>query len=179
MNKIINLIQCQTIHDIRKGNLESESLPSLRFVSTARPTLLALHVRKATSSTKAKPESQTSTPTTAMSAPRPLIICGPSGVGKGTIISLLTEENSPYFSPSHFGFSVSHTTRKPRPGEENGVHYHFVEKEDMKRQIERGEFVEFAEVHGNYYGTRLVMHCMFCFGSLTHCIAVWNVCRDG
>jgi len=92
----------------------------------------------------------------AKAPPRPLIICGPSGVGKGTIISILTE-SSTHFSPSAFGFSVSHTTRKPRPGEEDGVHYHFSDVESMKRGIERGEFVEWAEVHGNYYGTRLVI----------------------
>lgn len=50
--------------------------------------------------------------------------------------------------------SVSHTTRKPRPGEENGVHYHFVERDQMKAAIERGEFLESAEFSGNMYGTR-------------------------
>jgi guanylate kinase len=96
-----------------------------------------------------------------MPPPRPLIICGPSGVGKGTIISLLTEKGT-YFPPSHFGFSVSHTTRKPREGEVNGVHYHFREKEEVKRGIEDGEFVEWAEVHGNYYGTRYVFYSSCC-----------------
>lgn len=55
-------------------------------------------------------------------APRPVVICGPSGVGKGTLISKLMAEFR-----GRLGFSVSHTTRKPRPGEENGVHYHFTE----------------------------------------------------
>lgn len=50
--------------------------------------------------------------------------------------------------------SVSHTTRKPRQGEENGVHYHFVERDQMKAAIERGEFLESAEFSGNMYGTR-------------------------
>jgi len=54
----------------------------------------------------------------------PIVICGPSGAGKGTLISALMEKH-----PEKFGFSVPHTTRKPRDGEENGVHYHFVEKE--------------------------------------------------
>lgn len=49
---------------------------------------------------------------------------------------------------------MSHTTRKPRPGEENGVHYHFVERDAMKAAIERGEFLETAEFSGNMYGTR-------------------------
>jgi len=79
---------------------------------------------------------------------RPLVICGPSGVGKGTLISKLLDE-----FPNGIGFSVSHTTRSPRPGEVNGVHYHFVSKPDMERMIANGEFVEYAHVHGNIYGT--------------------------
>ena len=59
-------------------------------------------------------------------APRPVVVCGPSGVGKGTLINKLMEG-----FPETFGFSVSHTTRAPRPGEENGVHYHFAEKSAM------------------------------------------------
>jgi len=55
----------------------------------------------------------------------------------------------------HFGFTVSHTTRSARPGEENGVHYHFVTKDTMERDIEMGRFIEYAEVHGNFYGTSI------------------------
>ena len=55
--------------------------------------------------------------------------------------------------PSIFGFSVSHTTRAPRPGEENGVHYHFVEKSVMDEMVRNNEFIEFANVHTNMYGT--------------------------
>lgn len=51
-------------------------------------------------------------------------------------------------------FSVSHTTRKPRQGEENGIHYHFVGFDDMKAAIAKGEFLETAEFSGNMYGTR-------------------------
>lgn len=57
--------------------------------------------------------------------------------------------------PNQFGFSVSHTTRQPRPGEENGVHYHFVEKTEMERGIEANEFIEYAHVHTNIYGTSI------------------------
>jgi len=53
----------------------------------------------------------------------------------------------------HFGFTTSHTTRKPRDGEIDGVHYHFVSHEDMKKLIDAGKFLEHAEVHGNFYGT--------------------------
>ncbi len=56
---------------------------------------------------------------------------------------------------SRFGFSVSHTTRGPRPGEENGVHYHFSPKEAVEADIARGFFLEHAAVHGNLYGTSL------------------------
>ena len=81
---------------------------------------------------------------------RPVVVCGPSGVGKGTLLSRLMAEY-----PNDFGFSVSHTTRKPRAGEENGVHYHFVDKPDMEAAIERGEFIEYARVHSNIYGTSI------------------------
>ncbi|KAG5191176.1 guanylate kinase [Tribonema minus] len=79
---------------------------------------------------------------------KPLVICGPSGVGKGTIIKRLFDKY-----PSHLGFSVSHTTRAPRPGEEDGVHYHFAATADMAAAVARGDFIEHAEVHGNRYGT--------------------------
>jgi guanylate kinase len=80
----------------------------------------------------------------------PLVVCGPSGVGKGTIISKFMEELG---GKDVFEFTVSHTTRSPRPGEEDGVHYHFVELDQMKQAIADGEFLEHAEVHGNFYGT--------------------------
>ncbi len=59
-----------------------------------------------------------------------LVVCGPSGVGKGTLISRLMSEH-----PDKFGFSVSHTTRAPRPGEEDGVHYHFSDRATMQAAI--------------------------------------------
>jgi len=79
---------------------------------------------------------------------RPVVITGPSGVGKGTLITRLLKEY-----PDNFGFSVSHTTRNPRPGEVNGQHYHFIPLDEMKREVESGKFVEHANVHGNMYGT--------------------------
>lgn len=81
-------------------------------------------------------------------APEPLVICGPSGVGKGTLIARLMGKYG-----SHFGFSTSHTTRSPRPGEENGQHYFFVSRGDFQEQVAQGRFIEHAEVHGNLYGT--------------------------
>jgi len=79
---------------------------------------------------------------------KPVVITGPSGVGKGTLITRLLQEY-----PDNFGFSVSHTTRKPRPGEVHGQHYHFIDLEDMKREVATGKFVEHANVHANMYGT--------------------------
>ncbi|XP_076667340.1 guanylate kinase isoform X3 [Andrena cerasifolii] len=80
--------------------------------------------------------------------PRPLVLCGPSGSGKSTLIKKLFEE-----FPDMFGFSISHTTRAPRPGEEDGKHYYFTTKEKMRRQVEQGEFLETATFSGNMYGT--------------------------
>ncbi|KAD5317553.1 hypothetical protein E3N88_17499 [Mikania micrantha] len=81
---------------------------------------------------------------------RPLVISGPSGVGKGTLINMLMKE-----FPSMFGFSVSHTTRAPREKEQNGVHYHFIKRDVMEEDIRSGKFLEFASVHGNLYGTSI------------------------
>jgi guanylate kinase len=81
--------------------------------------------------------------------PRPLILCGPSGSGKSTLIKKLMAEFKDVF-----GFSVSHTTRKPRPGETDGKEYHFVTREAMEQAIQNGEFVESATFSGNMYGTR-------------------------
>ncbi|XP_023947651.1 guanylate kinase isoform X1 [Bicyclus anynana] len=80
--------------------------------------------------------------------PRPLVLCGPSGSGKSTLLKRLLKE-----FPDKFGFSVSHTTRGPRPGETDGVHYHFTTVEEMKAAIDRGEFIENAIFSGNMYGT--------------------------
>ena len=65
----------------------------------------------------------------------PLVVAGCSGAGKGTLIAKLMA-----WDPEAFGFSVSHTTRAPRPGEEDGVHYHFAEVDTMKAEIEQGKF---------------------------------------
>lgn len=83
-----------------------------------------------------------------MATRRPIVVCGPSGVGKGTLIGRIMQ-----IFPQGFGFSVSHTTRQPRPGEEDGIHYHFTTVETMREEIAAGAFIEHAEVHGNFYGT--------------------------
>src|SRR5258708_18366035 len=78
-----------------------------------------------------------------------IIISSPSGGGKGTLIKEVRE-----MLPD-LGYSVSHTTRPQRFGEENSREYYFVDKEEFQRRINAGEFVEYAEVHGNLYGTSL------------------------
>lgn len=80
------------------------------------------------------------------------IVSAPSGAGKSSLISAMLEKNPTYAMK----VSVSHTTRCMRPGEQDGVHYHFVEKEHFEALIEQGEFLEYAEVFGNYYGTSRV-----------------------
>lgn len=79
---------------------------------------------------------------------RPICFCGPSGSGKSTLLKKLTSE-----FPNSFAFSVSHTTRKPRPGEVDGKDYNFVSKEEMLKKIEAGDFLEHAQFSGNFYGT--------------------------
>ncbi len=76
------------------------------------------------------------------------IVSAPSGAGKSSLISALLEGK-----PADKQVSVSHTTRKPRPGEVNGEHYHFVTVEEFKALIAEDAFFEWAEVFGNYYGT--------------------------
>ncbi|WP_024614596.1 guanylate kinase [Clostridium sp. Ade.TY] len=76
-----------------------------------------------------------------------LVISGPSGAGKGTICKALLEKNKEIY------LSVSATTREPRKGEVEGVNYFFLKKEDFLQKVEEGDFLEHAEVYGNYYGT--------------------------
>ena len=81
-------------------------------------------------------------------AAKPLVICGPSGVGKSSIVGKLQEEFGDCFA-----LCVSHTTRKPRENEVDGVNYFFVLKDEFQDAKERGEFIETAEFAGHMYGT--------------------------
>lgn len=76
-----------------------------------------------------------------------LVVSGPSGSGKGTICSEVLRRNDDVI------FSVSTTTRNPRPGEKEGINYFFIDKDKHKEMISNNEFLENAEVHGNFYGT--------------------------
>lgn len=76
-----------------------------------------------------------------------LVVSGPSGCGKGTVLKKVLSENDNIY------YSVSATTRKPRDGEENGIHYFFITKEEFEKKIEENGMLEYAEYVGNYYGT--------------------------
>jgi len=78
-----------------------------------------------------------------------LVLSGPSGAGKSSLINKIADDIGDYY------FSISTTTRAPREGEEDGVHYHFVSKEEFEEDIKADHFLEHAIVHGNYYGTSL------------------------
>jgi guanylate kinase len=78
-----------------------------------------------------------------------LVLSGPSGAGKSSLINKISDDIGDYY------FSISTTTRSPREGEQEGVHYHFVSKEEFVQDIESDNFLEYATVHGNYYGTSL------------------------
>ncbi|MBN2870381.1 MAG: guanylate kinase [Campylobacterales bacterium] len=78
-----------------------------------------------------------------------LVLSGPSGAGKSSLISKIIDHIGPTY------FSISTTTRAIRAGETDGVHYHFVTEEEFKREIDQEMFLEYAVVHGNYYGTSL------------------------
>jgi guanylate kinase len=77
-----------------------------------------------------------------------IILSGPSGSGKSTVLARLLAE-----SPWPLRLSVSATTRAPRPGEQDGVAYFFWTREEFEREVQAGAFLEWAEVHGNCYGT--------------------------
>ena len=76
-----------------------------------------------------------------------LVSSGPSGVGKSTLLRRLLERDA------GLAFSVSHTTRRPRAGERDGLDYHFVDEKEFRRLIDEDAFLEWAEYQGSYYGT--------------------------
>ena len=76
-----------------------------------------------------------------------VLVSGPSGTGKGTVCNLLREKHP------ELAYSISATTRQPRPGEVDGVNYYFYDKAKFEAMIEAGELLEWANVYGSYYGT--------------------------
>ncbi|HBL12710.1 MAG TPA: guanylate kinase, partial [Cyanobacteria bacterium UBA11162] len=82
-----------------------------------------------------------------MQAGRLIVLTGPSGVGKGTLLRSLLQQHPQLY------LSISATTRQPRPGEVDGKHYYFVTREQFEDMVVAGELLEWAEYAGNYYGT--------------------------
>lgn len=80
-----------------------------------------------------------------------VVVSGFSGAGKGTVLAQVLARRPDLY------FSVSFTTRAPRQGEQDGVNYHFVTREEFQDRIGRGEFLEYAEYVGNYYGTSMTV----------------------
>ena len=76
-----------------------------------------------------------------------ILISGPSGTGKGTVCDLLRQKHP------EISYSISATTRQPRPGEQDGVNYYFYTKEKFREMIDQGQLLEWSEVYGNFYGT--------------------------
>ena len=89
----------------------------------------------------------TQTPSTGRAEGTLFIVAAPSGAGKSTLVNALLEREP------GISLSISHTTRPPRPGEQYGRHYYFVERAAFEREVAEGIFLEHAEVHGNFYGT--------------------------
>ena len=83
-----------------------------------------------------------------MSKGKLIVISGASGVGKGTVLGIMMKKRK------DLSFSVSATTRPPRPGEVDGVHYYFVSRERFEEMIAQGAFLEYLGDGSNYYGTR-------------------------
>ena len=77
-----------------------------------------------------------------------IVVSGPAGSGKGTV-------NSQLVATGDFVFSVSATTRAPRPGEVNGINYHFIDREEFQRRIDENGFLEYTTYCDNFYGTPL------------------------
>lgn len=76
-----------------------------------------------------------------------IVISGPSAAGKSTLRNMLLQKHK------ELTYSISYTTRKPRPGEKDGVDYFFINEEQFKKRIKENDFLEYAVVYGNYYGT--------------------------
>ncbi|PRP84881.1 hypothetical protein PROFUN_07535 [Planoprotostelium fungivorum] len=164
----------------RSFHLGSQALKTTKSIklTSSTPNLLTLRDEKGraniSSSASAIPPVKTTDDLVISEVTEPVkekvsvvVVVGPSGVGKGTRVYALSHSFSSTYAasvinrlmsefPDKLGFSVSHTTRQPRSGEREGVDYHFTTVEVIQKEIESGQFVEHANVHGNYYGTSKV-----------------------
>ncbi|CDJ37289.1 guanylate kinase, putative [Eimeria tenella] len=135
-----------------RGSAQTSGAPKGAPSAQAAPQAIAASdacTQPGTSPTLPSPDSGTSEVSAVPSMePRLLIIAGPSGVGKGTLVRRLRAN-----WPNAFGFSVSHTTRQPRPGEQEGREYFFISREEIESLRDRGDLLEHAEFSGNVYAT--------------------------
>jgi guanylate kinase len=122
---------------LRREKLRRVQLRMLWPLRSAYISIAALHTPSALVRVQHLVSMSSAVPPASPLTLRPLVCCGPSGAGKGTLIGRLLKEN-----PQWTGFSVSHTTRKPRPGEVDGEHYHFCTPEQMDSDICKGIFLE-------------------------------------
>lgn len=131
-------------------------LSPISCLSSRRSSYALSALRKSSSSLSGPATSSSATPSTnggnRTTEEASVVICGPSGAGKGTLIHRLLTAH-----PQTFALSVSHTSRGPRPGEIDGFHYHFRSLDYIQKDIQSGSipYLEHANVHGNLYGTRL------------------------
>jgi len=122
-------------------------LPSLRARPHAHARARAARSRRSPSCLRRGAGRSSAVANRVPAVARVFVITGPSGVGKGTLIRGLMERLP------ELELSVSATTRPPRAGEDDGVHYHFLGREDFERRVRAGEFVEHADYAGRSYGT--------------------------
>ena len=122
--------------------------PLYRFHSSAHPAMAPTSTVSSHSPDKPHTNTLSSDSSPLPSSPRPIVLSGPSGTGKSTLLTRLFKAY-----PAHFAFSISHTTRKPRSGEQHGREYHFVTRDEFLDLKNKGGFIETAEFGGNLYGT--------------------------
>eukprot|EP00468_Gymnochlora_sp_CCMP2014_P013109 CAMPEP_0167753978 /NCGR_PEP_ID=MMETSP0110_2-20121227/8014_1 /TAXON_ID=629695 /ORGANISM="Gymnochlora sp., Strain CCMP2014" /LENGTH=909 /DNA_ID=CAMNT_0007639805 /DNA_START=59 /DNA_END=2788 /DNA_ORIENTATION=+ len=149
--------------DVKKAAEKLKATMTSWFPDILNEKLVKARQEEKTKAAAIDPSPETTPQLSAMAAPTKseiIVLCGPSAVGKGTILGIMKKRY-----PGMFGVAVSHTTRNPRQGEVDGKHYHFTDKATFESMIKNGEFLESAQVHGNYYGTSKA--------------SVFAVCKDG
>ena len=140
---ILSNLEQQQHSEVQQQQQQQQLPIPTRTISTSSvPSNVAVSVQQLSSNNMSSSSTDNNT--------KPVVICGPSGVGKGTLINMLMK----HWGDDKFGFSVSHTTRQPRDGEVDGTHYNFTTVEQIKQEIADHKLIEYAEVHGKYYGTR-------------------------
>jgi guanylate kinase len=146
----------QDVNHVRNNGINSndehDKMYDIVLQDSENDDLLSIEESPSTSSmTTLVFDNKTKVPLTTLEStkPRPLVIAGPSGVGKTTLIKAVTKD----YLDDQFGFAVTSTSRLPKNGEVEGLNYNFVEKSEMEKDISAQKFIEYWEVNGNLYGT--------------------------